>query len=345
MKTPSRQLYLVSLLVLLMLASVFAANSTNTTAPQQNTTSNVTQAPQVSCSSVKCDKSCVKCSDKQCHLPGFSCTEEISLEKYFPTTVNTGVTQLNIVLNNTGTVNLENIYAIVTGDGIETLDKIPLEKLNAGGRDYVFAKINSTKPGIIDIVIKLYVGDVIKNKFVDQITVIAPKVVVENNTEKINVTEITKNLEMQKQRYNQIEQIYQDKKQQGYPVDIIYDKLKESYGYLTDAQSNLLQGDFKKVNVDLGIISSGLDDIQTQLSNSKKAQQSFSDQLKSNLLLYGSIAAAIISIFTAYKMVHSSVDKEKIKELHQRIFARKKKDKKASKKKKAKAKEKLAEQP
>ena len=301
--------------LLLSVVLVDAQNATNQT--------NQTQEPQVMCTQSQCDKECVKCSDRVCHEPGFRCVEELTLEKFFPTSVQYGINQINVVLDNTGNVELDDISATITGDGITTLEQIPLEKIDAGDRDYVFAKINATKTGTIDIVIKVYVAGNAKHKFVEQITVLEqPKV--QDTTEQVNVTQLTATLDRLRERYKITEQNYQTKKTEGFSVDIIYDKLRSAYSGIADTQAALFQGDYKKVKASIEIINSSLNDVDDQLKTATKVQETLSDKIRNNLLLIGSLAAALVSIFTAYKLVQERINREKILALHQKLNVKKK---------------------
>ncbi len=320
-----KHLAVFTLILLLSAALVYGQENTTT----NNATDNIAalpEEPNLVCQKDQCSNGCVKCGDKVCHDPGFQCIEEITLDKFFPNEVTTGETQLNIVLKNTGTVNLDDIYAIISGDGIAMLDKIPLEKLNVGGRDYVFAKINASKPGNIDVVIKIYVAGNVKFKYVDQLVVAEP--LKSAPAEVINTAQLNSDFEQLKQKYRTLEQVYHDKKTQGYPVDLIYDNLRAVFNHITETQSFLLQGDYKKAQTGLGVISANLDDIKEQLSSVQKEKETLRDKFKNNLLFFGSLAAALVSIFTAYKLIQGSIDKKKILELHKKITLRKKGKKK-----------------
>ena len=308
--------------ILILMGTVLVFAQENTTS-EANVTASPVEEPQLVCKTGQCENGCIKCSDRECHDPGFQCIEEITLDKFFPNKVTMGETQLNIVLRNTGTVNLDDIYASVSGDGIAMLDKISVEKLNVGDKDYVFAKINASKSGTIDIVIKIYVAGNVKLKYVDQLIVAEPPKTAPADV--INVTMLNSEFEQLKQKYRDLEQLYQDKKTQGYPVDLIYDNLRAVFNHITETQSFLLQGDYKKAQIGLGVISSNLDDIEEQLNEVRKEKETLSGKVKNNLLFFGSLAAALVSIFTAYKLIQGSVDRKKLLELHKRIISRKKK--------------------
>ncbi len=336
-------LTMLALFFLVSFIAAFAqesnATETNVTVPSNETAPTPPPQPTIVCSEKQCDKGCIKCSDRACHDQGFICVEEITLEKFFPNEINLGINQLNIVLKNTGNVKLDDIYAVVSGDGIETVEKIPLPKFAAGDRDYVFAKINVTKPGVIDIVIKIYVAGNVKHKFVDQITVFKPVQPAENVTaEAINVTQLTSSFDQLKQKYRALEQEYQAKKAEGYPLDIVYDKLRETSSYITQTQSNLFEGEYKKVKANLGILESTLKDIGAQLKVAKKKEETLSDKIRNNLLLIGSLAASIVSIYAAYRLIQASVNKQKLLELHKKLSAMRKSKGKKDIHKKAKEK-------
>ncbi len=279
------------------------------------------------CDEAKCDEGCVLCSDNKCHEQEFACAEELSIEKIFPESIDIGVTQINALIKNTGNVDLRNISIALSGEGISTLEKIPIESLASGDKDYSFIKIKAAKAGAIDLVVKLYINNILKTTLVKPLTVLEEKTEAANAT-KVNVTKLTNNLNGLKERYTKTEQEYQNKKLEGYPVDILYDKLKETNDYLKDAQFYLVEEDYKKIELDLIMIKDNLDSIENELKNIKKKEVTFTDKVKGNMIYIGSIAAAIVSIFTAYNLLKGSVNKQKIMELHKKIKLKEKEEKK-----------------
>jgi hypothetical protein len=321
----------ISLLVLLFLivgiVGSFAQENTTSTTNETQITQNTTE-PVIEpisepkgpvCSNTKCEKGCVKCEDNKCHEPKFVCEKKIAIEKFFPTTTNIGQTQVNILLRNIGNVDLTELTVEITGDGITTLDKIQTDKIVAGDKDYAFTKINASKGGVIDIIIKLYAGNELLGKAIEQITVVEEKKVVEVPQEEFNATALMSELDAVKQRYREAEKSYQDKKAQGYPVDIIYDKLREIDSQISSAQTYYFEKDYKKLQISLEVIKQNLFDAEERLSTVQKEEQSFGDKVKDNLLFIGSLAAAVISIFTAYKLVNNSIDKQKLLDLHKKL--------------------------
>ena len=285
------------------------------------------ESTSIVCDETKCDEGCVLCSDNKCHEQEFACTEELSIEKIFPDSIDIGITQINALIKNTGNVELRNISIALSGEGISTLEKIPIESLASGNKDYTFIKIKAAKSGAIDLVVKLYVGSILKTTLVKPLIVLEEKAEAVNTT-KVNATELTNNLNRLKERYIKLEQEYQNKKLEGYPVDILYDKLKETNDYIKGAQLYLVEEDYKKVQLDLTMIKEGIDSIENELKNIKKTEITFTDKVKGNMIYIGSIAAAVVSIFTAYGLLRSSVNKHKIMELHKKIKFKEKEEKK-----------------
>jgi len=318
-------------LILVLLNSVFfvsaqeTANTTNETTPiavPEIVPDDVSE-PEIICDSSNCDSECVKCGDKRCHDPGFVCVEDITIERFSPTEISIGTEQITIFLKNTGNVDLRRVYTVISGDGITQIDKTPIDIIRTGDKDFVLSNINASKSGIIDIVIKLYADGDILHKFAEQITVKNPLVVIQKP--EYNVTLLSNLLDEQRQTYKLLEKEFEIKNSQGYPVEIVYEKLKETYIQIIDVQSFLIEEDYKKAEAKIEIIKSNLADIKEQLDGSQKKVITLGSKIKNNLLLYGSIAAALVSIFTAYKLVQNSIDKKKFLALHRKIISRKSK--------------------
>lgn len=308
---------------------------------------NETEAPeQITCNEDECDNDCAVCSDNKCHEPGFECEEAVSIEKIFPSTTDIGVTQLNILIRNIGTVDLKDIYTELSGDGISTTDVTPIASLVSGDKDYVFLKMNATKAGNIDLVIKLYINGVLRDKTVGQITIIGKKPEETPAEETINVSQLSAKLSEAKARYNGLEQQYESKKSAGYSVDFIYDRIKETNDYINTAQNYMIDGDYKKAKANIGIVEENLNEISARLDSATQQKTAFSDTLRNNVLYIGSIAAAVVSVFSAYGLFKSHINKQKIIELRERIKLKKEmqedreEERKEKEKKKGKAKKK-----
>jgi len=309
--------------------------STKTTFTQLSDDSIVVKIipPALVCNENECDKECVVCSDKACHEPGFACTEQLTIEKITPNATDLGITQINLLIRNTGTVGLKDLSAEITGDGITTLESTPLERLSAGEKDYLFIKINASKSGNIDLVIKISREGALKDKLVGQIVV---KKAQEQPKEDFNTTEITNRLTAVRESYRQLEVDFQNKKVEGYSVDFLEDTVRNINEYIDSTQGYILEGDYKRALITVQLAEENLKDVTQQLVGVKKQEETLGDKIRSNLIYIGSIAAAIVSVLTAYGLIKTHVerDKEKIARLKEKLGEKLKKEKKKRKKKK-----------
>lgn len=301
----------------------YSTNSQSTQNPDELIMIHVTQqpvqenkTPEITCSEDRCDDDCVICQDNRCHAPGFTCFEQLSIEKISPSSIGIGIAQMNILLRNTGTVDLKDIYAELSGDGITTLENVHIDRLSSGDKDYAFVKIDATKSGNVDLVIKLYIENKLRDKKVGQLSVLEEKKEIVQE----NITGLSVLLDQLKARYLTFEQEYQEKSVQGYSLNLVYDQLKETRGYIANAQSNLLDGDYKKAEANIILAKDGLDIIEVQLKNAKKKEKTFADKVRENLIYIGSAAAAIVSMFAAYAAIKNMLRKQK--ELHKHRFIR-----------------------
>ncbi len=286
-----------------------------------NTTNNTqNQTPQIVCDETRCDIGCVKCDDG-CHPPKYKCLTEFKLEKLTPSLVQKGESQINLLIRNTGNEIIRMISAEITGDGITTISAIPIEELLVSDKDYVFVKINASKSGNIDIVIKFYIGKELISKEVEQIYVLEekPTNTTVPVTEKYNVTLLNKRLEALKEKHKSLEVLYTEKKAEGYYVDIIYDNLKVAMEYIKEVQINLVESNYKKASTGMDILEELLVNIDQQLQSAKKTELSSSEKFRNKIIYFGSIAAAIVSILTAFTLIRNHINKQKILELHQKI--------------------------
>jgi hypothetical protein len=270
------------------------------------------EKPRVICEEDNCEKTCTVCSDGNCHEPGFECTEEIQVDKVSPHKLEIGTAQLNVLIRNTGTVDLVNIYAAISGDGITTIEKIPIETLQRGDKDYTFSKLNITKPGEIDLVIKVFIEDKLKKTEVRQITVTAPveQKKPSSDEQELNTTELSEKLSETKDKYNSVLRKYEEKKEE-YELSGMQENFKDIKSYLISAQSALVEEEFKKAVANLAISEENLAELEKNIDEAKKKKTSLSDKLRNKMIYVGSIAAAIVSIFTAYGIIRSNINRNK----------------------------------
>ncbi|MFA5176172.1 MAG: hypothetical protein WC413_02845 [Candidatus Nanoarchaeia archaeon] len=267
------------------------------------------------CNETQCDEACVKCDNNICHKEGYECKEDLSIEKISPEKVQLGLNQINILLKNMGEQDLANVYAKLSGNGIETQEEIPIDNLPVGQKDYTFVKIEASKSGSIDLVVKLYVDDELLKQDIKSIYVIAEE---KQPTETFNITELSNALATLKKEYNLLEQEYQNKKLEGFPVDIYKGDLEDINTNIKSAQTYFYQENYKNAKISLDLASETVTDLKEKLSNAKKQEKTLGQKIKENLTYIAGIAAALVSILTAYKLIGNHINKKKIMELHQK---------------------------
>ncbi|MBN2421173.1 hypothetical protein JXB27_02745 [Candidatus Woesearchaeota archaeon] len=301
---------LYAILVLLVVCSftVFAQeDAPQEELPQENMTE-MPPEPVLVCSQNQCDDGCVKCSDRKCHEPGFECVEQVAIEKIFPKEIQIGQTQISLLIRNIGNVDLEDVFAEITGDGITSIERISIDSLPEGKDDYAFVKINAEKSGTIDVVIKTYIDGRARGKLVEQIEV-AKSIPAEPE---VNATILSQQIAELRTKYKSLETLYQQKKNEGFSVDIAYDNLRLASSYIIEAQGAVVEGSYKKVQADIAILQGLLEDVELQITSAQKQKESFGDMVKNNLLFFGSLAAAIISIITALTLIRTHLSNQKL---------------------------------
>src|SRR3989344_2015253 len=294
--------------------------------------------PTIKCDDTQCDLGCSRCKDDMCHPAGFECKEEITIDKIVPASINLGANQLNILVRNTGTVQSRDIYAEVSGDGIITTEKLHLEKLVPGDKDYLFVKITASKSGMIDLVVRMYVSNgTLQQRDIQQINVVQDSTPTVTADEAL-VANLTKTVDALRAKNKELEQLYFTKKSDGFSVDGIDDRLKNAHNLVVQAQSALYDQDYKKVQSNSRIANDELNSITDLLNEAKKPTVTFMDKVKNNIGYIASIITGLMVIISAIGLVRSHVNKEKLKELSSKLRIKKgeKKEEKVDEKKEEK---------
>lgn len=267
------------------------------------------------CNETQCDEACVQCDNNICHKEGYECKEDLSIEKISPEKIQLGLNQINILLKNMGEQDLANVYAKLSGNGIETQEEIPIDNLPVGQKDYTFVKIDASKSGSIDLVVKLYVDDELLKQDIKSIYVVEEE---KQPTETFNITGLSDALTKLKEDYKILEKDYQTKKLAGIPVDVYKTDLDGANNNLKNAQIAFYQEDYKNAKINLDLASEAITNLKEELSGAKAQEKTLGQKIKDNLMYVAGIAAAFVSILTAYRLSSNYINKKKIMELHQK---------------------------
>ncbi len=290
--------------------SMETTNTTNTT--NETISEPLNETISIVCSAEQCDDGCAFCRDGSCYLPEIGCIEQIIIEKINPLTISKGEQQLNILIKNTGNVALPYIEADVVGYGITTFEKMPIELLAAGDKDYTFTKVNVAGSGLVDLIVKLYVNQTIISQEIFQITVADDGVSEQTQETAFNTTAASEHLEQSKTIYNELEKGYYEKEKQEYILYGIKEDLNDVKESLRLAQVAIIEQNQKEFDKNIMYATTTLSSIQQQLEAAEKEKKTLWQIAYENLAVIGSILGVLISVVTVWSMTKVHLKKARI---------------------------------
>lgn len=231
---------------------------------------------------------------------------DADLVDFFPKKVDVGDNQLNLYVENAGNRRLENIVALITGEGISTYEVLPIEELDPEQKSYIIARINAKESGVIQLSIKI-LDDTFERKLVVRdpaadATAIAQQRDEERRKQRLAAAGSTlANLTAQ---YDGLEEQFYAKKNQGFDLSGI--DLKDAKTYFRDAQASYAKSDVDQTEANLVLLQDELDDLRMLLAGAQKPEQSFGQWIKDNstfVITFGYILGIIISLFTIIELV------------------------------------------
>ncbi len=230
--------------------------------------------------------------------------EPLVLKNIFPTEIKLGDSQLNLEFLNNGSGAIENIIALISGEGYSTYNVIPIDSLSPGEKSYVILSSRFSKTGDINLTIKAN-----NQIFYRTIKVYSESSV--NMTEKINT--LTVGLNELKDKYTILEEEKSQKGSENYDVSQI--SLSDLKSLIRQAQEALLEGDYNSANAKYNLALDEYAGVNEKLTNVKKI--SFASTLKNNSIIFSTIAGALIAFFTLYEILKkkNQVLKEKLGEM------------------------------
>jgi len=227
-----------------------------------------------------------------------------------PSKFNIGDIQFNIQVQNNGTAELNNLVAIVSGDGFSTYDIMPIDTLKPGEKSYILVMGNSKQEGNIKLTIKIN-----DKTFYNNITIKDPDAKNETVAVKVDEKELenlsARSDEIEK-RYKELEDELQIKKNNDYDVSNV--DLEDLKKFLRDAQSYIIQEDIEKSRVSVTLAENEYEDQKDNLDSAQMIKRSVSSILKDNAVLMSTLAGSIIAFFSLYELL-----KKKKESLYQKI--------------------------
>lgn len=282
---------------------------------ETNTTDELNQSEEnavnIVCSEIQCDEGCTVCSDGSCYAPEEACVASLVVEKVTPTTMKVGEGQLNILLKNTGTVTLYSIEADISGYGVTTLEKLSVELLPRGEKDYTFTKVRVESAGAYDLIVKVYANKTLVMQEIVSIT-ITEEEQQEQEVLSFNQSVALAALNETRTKYNALELLYYEKEKEEYLVFGIDKDLVEIKEYLRQAQVAVIEQDEKAFQKNLLAAQTTIETVVTELESAKKEDKTFMEILSENLALIGSLFGVLISGVTVWSMTKVHLNRAKI---------------------------------
>ncbi|MBN1156967.1 hypothetical protein JXA85_05090 [Candidatus Woesearchaeota archaeon] len=230
------------------------------------------------------------------------------LTSFVPNEFKTGDVQFNIQVQNTGTVELADLGAFVTGKGFLTYEVVPIDVLKPGEKSYILVMGNIVEGGTggtIKLTIKIN-----SKVFYQNITVIGLSS--GNNLQELDEAEQKKaaalsilklQLDDIKKKYDAFENELEEKTENNYDVSGI--DAEDFKNYVKDAQSSFLHNDVEQTNVSINLANSEYADLKKRLDEAEVIKRSILNILKDNAVLISTLAGAVIALFSLFEVLKS----------------------------------------
>lgn len=240
-----------------------------------------------------------------------------TVSSFVPKEFKTGDIQFNVQVQNTGTVELKNVMAIITGRGFYMSDAVPIDLLKPGEKSYIIVMGSIQEEGNKRLTIRIF-----DKVFYQNVTIIDPNS--QANKQKLDemqkreeeseaqLAKLSGPLNELKNSYSQIEGELADKKAKNYDVSAVtLDDLKT---FIRNAESSIIVGDAKQANASITLAYGEYAAQKRHLDSSQKIKKPFGEVIRDNIVLLSSMAGALITVFTLYEIL-----KKKKDALYQRI--------------------------
>ncbi len=208
---------------------------------------------------------------------------KLELSSYFPDEVVKGENKITLIVKNGGDRPLTDITARFVGKGVQQVSSSTVSSLKPGEEDSITITVNVLKGGAKEVTAK-----VLDKTFPLNFTLVQE---IEYNKE-----ELETQYNLLKEKLQEQERIFADKKSQNYLVGEIFESsIKPAKKQVQDVQEQLLTGKLAEAKVGLDLLSSAINDIAAGLEQAQKLKVTKLQWLKDNV---GTIAAIIIAFGT-----------------------------------------------
>ncbi|MEK6939382.1 MAG: PKD domain-containing protein [Nanoarchaeota archaeon] len=205
---------------------------------------------------------------------------KLNIVSYFPTSLQLKENQVTFIVSNEGQDIIKDLSAKVIGEGIQHLSSTTISRLKPGEQDSLTVKMNVLKEGAITASVK------IDEKIFPVTLTVAEQV-------KVNKDELELKLKELKQKLQEQEDLYYEKKAENYLVAEIFENIKATKKQLQDAQQQLLTGNLIEAKVNVDLAGPAIEDITYRLEDAQKPKQTPLLWLKENAVAITAIIAAV----------------------------------------------------
>ncbi len=203
----------------------------------------------------------------------------LNLSSYFPLTLSKGQNQITFLLINNGKESLHDVTGKIIADGVQHLSSTSIPLLRPGDQDSFTINALFFKSGNISGIVR------VQDKSFPITFVIKEPI-------SYNLLELQVSFQQLKDGLQKQEELYTEKKADGYLVSEIYDTIKTVQKQLQDIQENLLTSKLADAKLSLDLANSTLVDLTNNLQNAKKQKQSALNWVKDNAVALAAIVAA-----------------------------------------------------
>lgn len=204
----------------------------------------------------------------------------LSLSSYFPTTLAKGENQVTFIFSNNGESTLRDLTGKIIGKGLQHLSSSSIGSLKPKDEDSLTVKMNVLETGTLSGNIRIA-----EKSFPVEFTVVK-----EISYDK---EELQAQFAMLREKFDEQEAIYTDKKAEGFLVADVFESIKITKKQVQDVQQDLLKENFAQAKIGLDLAASSIDDITKDLEAAKKQKVTVLQWVKENAIAVAAIIAAL----------------------------------------------------
>lgn len=205
---------------------------------------------------------------------------KINIVSYFPTALQLKENQVTFLVANEGPETIKDISAKIIGEGLQHMSSTTISRLKPGEQDSLTVKLQVLKDGEIAASVK------IDEKIFPLTFKVAEQI-------KVNREELELQLNELKQKLQEQEDLYYQKKADGYLVEEVFDSIKSIKKQLQDVQQQMLTNHLEEAQVNFDLAAPSIEEITRRLDTAVKEEQTVLMWMKENAVAITSIIAAV----------------------------------------------------